>query len=443
MVTTNIGRIFLEAYNRKYETSYSPKAFFDEVYHPIFFNHPKYLMYINNSPFDQLRKQDSKFKRNLVADESVRLKHKDDFHKKAQIKILDGSFALGYQAAEIDATTSGQVSNISYKFNSDDVYYSWLGASLGIGMGKYSVLFDKPEILLYLFDGWKLYREFLNKRDLEIQEYKINSWNGQYLHLRLSRKQEPSFLDFARENILKPKKESISFDTVKWTRLFFDLSKAYPTDVWTGYIYSFGRTNTTIGFIQFHFIAAKKLSEFYCKLFGENAAIQDAGTYEELYGLHIESACEQGIISEMALCPASLFKIMKENKNISFSAKKHEKDLITYRTYKTWLLAMITKNNKEMLEATMRLATILNEFRNKDNKEDNLSRKNRNIIKSLFEATNKNKFINSLIDILSEIEEKDKSFILEFRDWIHFMNYDEFIYTKTLLKFDYTFIEQN
>lgn len=442
MVTTNIGRIFLDAYNRKYDTSYSPKAFFDEVYHPIFFNDPKYLMWATNSPFVQMT--GSQKAHTLKADE--RLEKKDNLHTKIRNGDIDASTAIGYSASETKdyATTSGQVSDLKVSATPDDVYYSWFGASLGIGMeGGLSVLFDKPQILLYLFDGWKLYREFLNKDELKIQGNKINSWNGQYLHLRLSHNREPSFLDFQRENILKPEKEGVSFDTVKWTRLFFDLSKAYPTDVWTGYIYSFGQTNKTIGFIQFDFIAAKKLSEFYCKLFGENAAIQDAGTYEELYGQHIMRACEQGIISEMALCPASLMKIMRENKKISFSAKTkdaYEKDLITYRTYKTWLLAMITKNNEEMLEATMRLATILKDFRNNAKKG---SRNEANMITSLLESKSKTDFVKQLSEIIPGVKVEDKEFILEFRNWIHYMNRNDFMYTCTLLGFDYTFIEQN
>lgn len=442
MVTTNIGRIFLEAYNRKYETSYSPKAFFDEVYHPIFFNHPKYLMWATNSPFVQMAGNQKAH--TLKPDE--RLVKKENLHIKIKNGDIDASTAVGYYASETKeyTTTSGQVSDLNVTVTPDDVYYSWFGASLGIGMeGGLSVLFDKPEILLLLFDGWKLYREFLNKSELKIQGNKINTWNGQYLHLRLSLNKEPAFLDFEREKILKAEKEGISFDTIKWTRLFFDLSKAYPTESWTGYVYSFGRTNKTIGFIQFEFIAAKRLYNFYSTLFGESAAIQDAGTYEELYGQHIIRACEQGIIGEMALCPDSLIKNMRDNEKISFNTKNQEtydKDLITYRTYKTWLLAMITKNNEEMLEATMQLATILKEFRSNAKKG---SRNEANMIDSLLESTSKTDFVKQLAEFVPGIKEEDKPFIYEFRNWIHYMNRNDFMYTRTLLKFDYIFIEQN
>lgn len=442
MVTTNIGRVFLEAYNRKYNTSFSPKAFFDEVYHLIFFNHPKYLMWATNSPFVQM--VGTQKAHTLKPGE--RLEKKENLHTKIKNGDIDASTAVGYSASETKeyATTSGQVSDQNITVTPDDVYYSWFGASLGIGMeGGLSVLFDKPEILLLLFEGWKLYRDFLNRSELKIQGNKINSWNGQYLHFRLTRNQEPSFLDFEREKILKAEKEGISFDTVKWTRLFFDISRAYPTEAWTGYVYSFGQTNKTIGFIQFDFFAAKKLSEFYTRLFGENAAIQDASTYEELYGQHIMLACEQGVIREMALCPASLIKIMRENKNISFSPKNkdaYNKDLITYRTYKTWLLAMITKNNEEMLEATMQLATILKDFRNNAKKG---SRNEANMIDSLLESTSKTDFVKQLTEFIPGVKDEDKRFILEFRNWIHYMSRNDFMYTCTLLKFDYTFIEQN
>lgn len=52
MVTSVIGKIFLEAYNEKHNKAYTPKSFFVEVYYPRFFGHEKYLMTAGNSPFE-------------------------------------------------------------------------------------------------------------------------------------------------------------------------------------------------------------------------------------------------------------------------------------------------------------------------------------------------------------------------------------------------------
>ena len=44
MIAANIGKIFLDAYNEKYQSNYSAKEFFVEKYYEIFFNHNKYMM---------------------------------------------------------------------------------------------------------------------------------------------------------------------------------------------------------------------------------------------------------------------------------------------------------------------------------------------------------------------------------------------------------------
>src|SRR5699024_8768364 len=53
MITTLVGRTFLKAYNEKYNKNYSAKEFFEEVYFELFFNHPKYMQWVTNSPFVQ------------------------------------------------------------------------------------------------------------------------------------------------------------------------------------------------------------------------------------------------------------------------------------------------------------------------------------------------------------------------------------------------------
>lgn len=57
MVTTNIGKIFLQAYNVKYEKNYTAKDFFDKVFFPLVLDSPKYLQWVQNSPFVQKSKE--------------------------------------------------------------------------------------------------------------------------------------------------------------------------------------------------------------------------------------------------------------------------------------------------------------------------------------------------------------------------------------------------
>jgi len=52
MVTSTIGNIFVKAYNEKFGTDYDAKGFFMEIFYPLFFDHPKYMMTAGNSPLE-------------------------------------------------------------------------------------------------------------------------------------------------------------------------------------------------------------------------------------------------------------------------------------------------------------------------------------------------------------------------------------------------------
>ena len=56
MITSTIGKIFLEAYNKKFCTNYDAKSFFVEVYYPLFFDDNKYLQWFTNSHFVKMKK---------------------------------------------------------------------------------------------------------------------------------------------------------------------------------------------------------------------------------------------------------------------------------------------------------------------------------------------------------------------------------------------------
>lgn len=55
MITSNIGKIFLNAYNEKYGKEYTAKEFFDEVFYSLAFDANKYLQWVQNSPFVQMK----------------------------------------------------------------------------------------------------------------------------------------------------------------------------------------------------------------------------------------------------------------------------------------------------------------------------------------------------------------------------------------------------
>jgi hypothetical protein len=118
---------------------------------------------------------------------------------------------------------------------------------------------------------------------------------------------------------------------------------------------------------------------------------------------------------------------------------KDRKNIITFQTYKTWLIAMISKNKNEISEYTRDIAASLVKYRSAGRKNDR-----KNLLEKEFFKTNKKEFLKALDKIVSDdsveldIIEKMNSL----RDYIHFTNREEFSYFILLLKFDYSYQER-
>jgi hypothetical protein len=202
----------------------------------------------------------------------------------------------------------------------------------------------------------------------------------------------------------------------------------------TAYVYGFGQTNKTIGFIPFQFKSGNKIKAVYNKLFGGDYQINKK-QFESLFGMHINRACELGSIGLQALRPDSLKKYMNENKNLTFNK---EEDTIIYHAYKTWLVAMLTKNKEEITDYTLELAGIILRYRNAGSKTD---RKNL-IEQDLLGAKSKRGFIEALSNMIKDLGRDDLDTIKKLKDEVHLMTNEEFGYFCTLLKFDYAFVEK-
>lgn len=464
MITVNIGRSFLKAYNKKYDKELSAKEFFEKEYFELFFNHSKYLQWPTNSPFVQMKKG----QKPELLNANERKEKLSSLHTKISKGERDASIAIGFPASEIKeyATTSGLITDLGLVYNDEDIYLSWIGSGLSIGVaGGLSVLFDQPEILLKTYEGWKVYRSFLNDPSLEkLAGNKITSWNGQWLNYTYSKRSD-SF-DFASLNNLgffKHDNTGTVIETVKWSRLFFNLSQQFPEQTFTGYVFSFGQMNKTMGFFPFRFQQARKLITFYKKLFGENAVLEDKSYYENMYGIHIKRACEMGSFGIQALEPDGLRKFFDADKMPNLSKPKvnrgkdqsdedfenslresekkdYENKIIPFRIYKTWLLAMITKNKEEMSDYTREVAKAIYEYRAGDKKG---SKKRSNIVSNqLFASKSKRAFLEALTEIISEVEDGNLNLFNELRDRVHLMNNEDFGYFIVLLKFDYAYQER-
>jgi len=436
MIANLIGRTFLDAYNTKYKKNYSSKEFFEQEYFELFFNHAKYMQWVTNSPFVQMKKG-QKPELLSIDDRKEKL---SNLHEKIKEEEPDASFALGFPASEVKdyASTSGQVSDVLIPVSDDEIYFSWIGSGLGIGVaGGYNLLFNDAEIALKTFEGWKVYRKYLNDNTLDkMRGNQINSWNGQWLRYRLGGDFQEDF-DFSRlvdEDIFKIESNLIEVNTVNWSLLFFSLSQLYPDKELTSYVYSFGQTNKTVGFIPFKLSAGSNLLKVYKKLFGE-LSLSGKKQFESLFGVHIKRACELGSIGIQALRPEGLKKYMFDSKNLSF---KKEEDNIIYHAYKTWLIAMLSKNKEEITDYTLELAKTISMYRSgaKGTERANL------IKNDLLGAKSKKGFIDALTEMVKGIDEKYLSVLKDLKDEVHLMTNEEFGYFCTLLKFDCAFVEK-
>lgn len=436
MITTLVGKTFLKAYNEKYSKNYSAKEFFEKVYFELFFNHPKYMQWVTNSPFVQMKKGQ---KPHLLSSDE-RLEKLENLYSKVEEEVPDASFAIGFPASESKdfASTSGLVSDIVIEADDEDVYLSWIGGGLGIGVaGGFNLLINDPEITLATFEGWQYYRKYLNDPTLEkLRGNQINSWNGQWLTYKLGKNYSTdfNFFDLEQERIFKVDTALAEVNTVNWSNLYFSLSNQFPERTMNAYIYSLGQTNKTIGFIPIYLKAGRRLRDIFKQLFHTETPFE-MKEFQSLFGMHIKRACELGSIGLHALRPDSLKKYMEESKNLSF---KKEEDNLFYQSYKTWLIAMISKNKEQITDYTSELAKLILRYRGiaKGNTGKNL------IEKDLFGAKSKRAFIEALTEMISVLEGADLDALKKLKDEVHLMTNEEFSYFSTLLKFDYAFEEK-
>lgn len=150
--------------------------------------------------------------------------------------------------------------------------------------------------------------------------------------------------------------------------------------------------------------------------------------------MDIIRACELGSIGLQALCPQNLRKFMREADKAPFNTK----NIDIYKSYKTWLIAMLSRNKEEITNYTSELAKLLLRY------EDEAQGRGRaNLIEAkLFKAKSKQKFIEAIIEMIEDIDDNDLEQLKTLKNEVHMMTHEEFIYFITLLKFDYFFLSK-
>ncbi len=431
MITAIIGKIFLEAYNRKYDKQYDAKNFFVDVYHPLFFNHNKYLMTAGNTPLEnpKISWADMIAGKKPFESEEQRKKRFDNLMSKFEIGFPTTENSLGFGSMDINSTTSGQTTNLVYPFREEDIYYSWYGASLGIGVqGGLSILFADPKILMDLFEGWKIYRMLLSEND-SLKGNQVNTWNGQWLAHRYD---EDSFYPekpMADFNPFVTTKNGMSLSTLSWTKVLISISKRFDNPRMMGYIYNLGQTNTTIGFIPFSLEHIRKPIQLYAKLFG----IDEGKKAENLWGTEngFRACCQKGVIGIDAMQPKGLRLYMDGSKKPKKAIDDEQKKL--FNTYIIWIMAML--NNQDLWSKSMGFAQVLLNYSRSGKNSKTVNSQKVNIILA---ATNKKSFISALTEIVGECSERHQ--IVELAEFVNTMPTDNVPYFLTLLKFCYTSI---
>ena len=428
MITSNIGKIFLEAYNEENGTSYDARTFFLEQFYPLFFDQNKQMMYVINSPFVQQLPSCRDCIKGIKSFENIeqRAKRLNAFIEKVENNDADMSIAIGYPSIEVNAKTSGQVTDLKMNTSKEDIFLSWIGGALGITVsGGVSILFTHKNILLDIFKGWKFYRKALNET-LMLDGNKINSWNGQWLFHYYDQREyeeENPLANFAPYKV--DKDGIIGIETQTWTKILIAISRKYDVVKLLAYIYILSKSNTTIGFIPFDLTQIRRPIHLYEKIFG----MSNGRNAESLWGTAIgfKTACTYGAIGIKAMEPKGLRDYVYKGKQ----PKAHNYDNINYNVYIIWIYAML--NNDELWEKSQELAKLLNEA--SSDKDKSISTKRKNLVETMLNATNKKQFIAAATEVVSFIGKIDefKGIVKE----IHGMPTDNVPYFLTLLRFQY------
>ncbi len=430
MITSVIGKLFLEAYNEKFGTHYDAKTFFIEIFYPLFFHRNKYMMTAGNSPLENPKISWEKMLQGKISYESSEQRQNrfEKLVKKIEGEEADASIARGYFCADVCATTSGQVSDMCIDISIDDIYASWIGDALGIGVqGGFCILFTQKNILLDIYKGWWLYRQMLDSES-KLKGNQINTWNGQWLSHYYDSYNYDEEVPMAGFFPTKAEtSELLSINTQTWTKILIGISRKYQEKKLLSYIYSIGQTNTTIGFIPFYLNEIRKPQQLYQKYFG----IDNSRNAELLWGggIGFKTACTQGVIGIKAMEPKGLKEYINNNKPPK--APKNEEEQININVYKIWILAML--NNEELWEKSLELAEMLKDA--SFDKDKSISTKRKNLVEQLLNATKKMQFIAMATEVIPFVNEKE-TFIEMVRE-INRMSDENVPYFLTLLRFQY------
>lgn len=438
MYTSYIGKKFLKLYNEREVKDLTAKQFFEEVFFHLFFEDDSHLMHVGNSPFFQKPKTE-----NVVKYGGKALAQFEKFREKIEFKEYSGAIIVGFAAEEIQATTSGQISNLDFKIDEEEVYASWMGEALAIGVsGALALLIDKEEVLWALFEGWKYYRKYL-KQTPQVKDKQIETWNGHWLEHSFDNNYNPNDVwgNFQVEtNAVKGK---IAIPTNNWSKVIFALSKKYPLQIITAYAYNLSQTNTTLGFINIYLPEVRKMYELRDAIFIEKSetVLKDKEIENLQTFFNFKNACKLGTIGLKALEPNKLRTYMPKGSIMYAQGKDfkftNEDSFFYYQLYKLWITAMLNKT--ELLNLSSGIARALLDVEKNDERGKKVFE---TLSKEVLEAKNIRSFIENLTEILKNNAENADVFKNTIEQVLK-MPTDNFPLFITLIRFEYQYQKSN
>ena len=434
MYTSYIGKKFLHLYNEREGMDLSAEAFFEKIFFEIFFNDPKHLMHVHGSSFFQ--KVSPKSLNNDETPEEFRLRRLQTDIENGKIS---GSTYVGYAAETNIAITSGQVSTLPIEINREEMYASWMGEALGIGVsGGYVILIDQPIIIMNLFEGWNYYREYL-KQTPNVKDKQIETWNGHWFNHVFSKKYNPNdpWENFKPET--NEVQGNIAIPTQPWSSIVFSLSRKYQNQEITAYCYGLSKTNTTLGFINLKLPEVRKLHQFRKKIFldaDENVLKEEEVEKLETF-FDFKDACKMGVIGLKALEPDKLRTYMPKGTFLYAQGKeftfKDDKSYFNYQLYKLWILAMLNKS--ELLNLASEVARALLQIEANDERGKKIFT---TLSKEVREARTLKNFIEKLTDVLAN-DSLNAEIFKEVVQQVLKMPSDNFPLFVTLIRFEYQY----
>lgn len=435
MYTAYIGRRIVDLYNERLHDGppLTPKDFFDDVFFPLFFDHERYFLWVNNSPFDQAYKQ----RRRTPLTEEVRQEKLAEFHKEvASADVPSAHLFAGGQAREVDAVTSGQVTDVATGARSEDAYCSWFGFGAAIRVGRLSLLVDEDSVLLPIVEGWSHLRTYMNQTS-SLKSHQVDTWNAWWLVHRFGDDYHPGdpLRDFAPD--IGKAGKNIKLKSQSWARVLFALASNTPGESTSAYIFALGQTNTTIGFRQLRLPEVNYLSQLYTHMYGEAEGLLPgslADVFEADFSLY--RASEQGALGLKALRPKDITKYMPGRNSKMPSSTRSERKRTNYLIYQTWIIAML--NNQDLIDVTEETAqALLDHARSGTNARS----KALNRTKQVLDATHKREFLGALTTVIEEGEEKTDHFDA-LADEVVNMPASDFPLFATLLRLKYAVISK-